>query len=80
MGEAQSKKKEDELTEAEKEDMTNTNRTLDELRGRRDAILTEYAAGNKVVGQLIDLALLANGLLKGEPLSRFIRRSVELIG
>lgn len=78
--EAQSKKKEDELTEAEKEDMTNTNRTLDELRGRRDAILTEYAAGNKVVGQLIDLALLANGLLKGEPLSRFIRRSVELIG
>ena len=63
-----------------KEDMTNTNRTLDELRGRRDAILTEYAAGNKVVGQLIDLALLANGLLKGEPLSRFIRRSVELIG
>lgn len=78
--EAQSKKKDDELTEAEKEDMTNTNRTLDELRGRRDAILTEYAAGNKVVGQLIDLALLANGLLKGEPLSRFIRRSVELIG
>ena len=78
--EAQSKKKEDELTEAEKEDMTNTNRTLDELRGRRDAILMEYAAGNKVVGQLIDLALLANGLLKGEPLSRFIRRSVELIG
>jgi chaperone protein htpG len=78
--EAQNKKKEDELTEAEKEDMTNTNRTLDELRDRRDAILTEYAAGNKVVGQLIDLALLANGLLKGEPLSRFIRRSVELIG
>lgn len=78
--EAQNKKKEDELTEAEKEDMTNTNRTLNELRDRRDAILTEYAAGNKVVGQLIDLALLANGLLKGEPLSRFIRRSVELIG
>lgn len=78
--ELQSKKKDDELTDAEKEDMTNTNRTLDELRGRRDAILTEYAAGNKVVGQLIDLALLANGLLKGEPLSRFIRRSVELIG
>ena len=78
--ESQNKKKEDELTESEKEDMTNTNRTLDELRGRRDAILTEYAAGNKVVGQLIDLALLANGLLKGEPLSRFIRRSVELIG
>ena len=78
--EAQNKKKEDELTEAEKEDMTNTNRTLDELRSRRDTILTEYAAGNKVVGQLIDLALLANGLLKGEPLSRFIRRSVELIG
>ena len=77
--EAQNKKKEDEITASEKEDLTNTNRKLTELRGQQNAILAEYAAGNPVVGQLIDLALLGNGLLKGEALSRFIRRSVDLI-
>ncbi|MDR1676338.1 MAG: molecular chaperone HtpG [Tannerella sp.] len=77
--EAQNKKKPDEVTSAEKEDMTNTNKKLDELREQRNVILAGYAAGNPLVGQLIDLALLGNGLLKGEPLSRFIRRSVELI-
>ena len=77
--EAQNKKKEDEITASEKEDLENTNRKLTELRAQQNAILTEYAAGNPVVGQLIDLALLGNGLLKGEALSRFIRRSVDLI-
>ncbi|MDR1745767.1 MAG: molecular chaperone HtpG [Tannerella sp.] len=77
--EAQNKKKSDEITEAEKEDMTNTNKQLDELREKLNAILSEYASGNPVVSQLIDLALLGNGLLKGESLSRFIRRSYELI-
>ena len=42
-------------------------------------IYSEYAAGNKVVHELIDLALLQNGMLKGEALAAFIRRSVELI-
>lgn len=77
--EAQNKKKEDEITASEKEDLENTNRKLTELRAQQNTILTEYAAGNPVVGQLIDLALLGNGLLKGEALSRFIRRSVDLI-
>ncbi|MDR2139584.1 MAG: molecular chaperone HtpG [Tannerella sp.] len=77
--ETQNKKKPDEVTDAEKEDMTNTNKKLDELREQRNAILAGYAAGNPLVGQLIDLALLGNGLLKGEPLSRFIRRSAELL-
>jgi molecular chaperone HtpG len=77
--EAQNKKKQDEITETEKEDLTQTNKTLDELREKRNTILSDYAVGNPMVGQLIDLALLGNGLLKGEPLSRFIRRSVELI-
>jgi molecular chaperone HtpG len=76
---AQNKKKPEEITDAEKEDMTNTNRTLDELREQRNAILSGYASGDRIIGQLIDLALLGNGLLKGESLSRFIRRSVELI-
>lgn len=77
--EAQNKKKEDEITATEKEDLENTNQKLTELRGQRNAILAEYAAGNPIIGQLIDLALLGNGLLKGEALSRFIRRSVDLI-
>jgi molecular chaperone HtpG len=77
--EAQNKKKPEDVTPEEKEDVTNTNKQLDALREQRNTILTGYAAGNLLVGQLIDLALLANGLLKGEPLSRFIRRSVELI-
>lgn len=78
--EAQSKKKEDEITAQEKEDMTNTNHKLDELREQRNQVLAEYAGTNKTVCQLIDLALLGNGMLKGEALSQFIKRSVELIG
>lgn len=78
--ESQSKKKEEEITAEEKEDMTNTNHKLDELRGQRDQILADYAKGNNLVSQLIDLALLGNGMLKGEALSRFIKRSVEMIG
>ena len=78
--ESQSKKKEEEITAEEKEDMTNTNHKLDELRGQRDQILADYAKGNNLVSQLIDLALLGNGMLKGEALSRFIKRSVGMIG
>ena len=80
MREAQNKKKPEEITEAEKEDMTNTNKQLDTLREQRNKVIADYAAGNKMVSQLIDLALLGNGMLKGEALSNFIKRSVELIG
>ncbi|MDR1524714.1 MAG: molecular chaperone HtpG [Tannerella sp.] len=78
--EIQNKKKQEEITEAEKEDMTNTNQKLDELRRQRDQIFTDYAKENQLVSQLIDLALLSNGMLKGESLSRFIKRSVDMIG
>ncbi|MDH6343728.1 molecular chaperone HtpG [Parabacteroides sp. PFB2-12] len=77
--EAQSKKKEEEITSEEKEDKANTDKKLEELRGQRDAIIAEYAGTNKMVSQLIDLALLANGMLKGEALSQFIKRSVQMI-
>ena len=73
------KKKEEEITEAEKEDMTNTNKKIADLREDINKILSEYAASNKKVSQLIDLALLSNGMLKGEALSNFIKRSVQLI-
>ena len=78
--EAQNKKKPEEISEAEKEDMTQTNRKLDELREQLTSIYTDYAKDNPLVSQLIDLALLSNGMLKGESLSRFIKRSAELIG
>ena len=45
-----------------------------------DKVIADYAASNNKVSQLIDLALLSNGLLKGEALSNFIKRSVQLIG
>ena len=77
--ETQNSKKEEEITEAEKEDMTNTNKKIAELRVECNKIIAEYAASNKKVSQLIDLALLSNGLLKGEALSNFIKRSVDLI-
>ncbi len=77
---AQNKKKADEITEAEKEDMENTNKKVTELRDQSNQIIADYAASNKKVSQLIDLALLSNGLLKGEALSNFIKRSVQLIG
>jgi molecular chaperone HtpG len=77
---AQNKKKSEEVTEAEKEDLKKTNQKLDELRQQRNRIYAGYAAGNPLINQLIDLALLSNGMLKGESLSRFIKRSAELIG
>ncbi|MDR2774279.1 MAG: molecular chaperone HtpG [Tannerella sp.] len=78
--EIQNRKKQEEITEAEKEDMTNTNKKLDELHQQRNQIFAEYAKENRLVSQLIDLALLSNGMLKGESLSRFIKRSAEMIG
>ena len=78
--EAQSKKKPEEITETEKEDMTSTNGKLDELRQQRNQIFAEYAKDNQLISQLIDLALLSNGMLKGESLSRFVKRSAEMIG
>jgi len=52
---------------------------MDELKGRRSELLHNYGKGNDRVKQLIDLALLSNNMLKGEDLSRFLKRSVDLI-
>ncbi len=77
---AQNKKKEEEISATEKADLENTDKKIEELREQSNAILSEYAAGNSMISQLIDLALLGNGMLKGEALSQFIKRSVQLIG
>ncbi|MCD7712602.1 MAG: molecular chaperone HtpG, partial [Firmicutes bacterium] len=63
--EEQSKKKDEEISAQEKEDLENTRRKIDELRNQQNEILAAYASQNKMVSQLIDLALLSNGMLKG---------------
>lgn len=78
--EAQGKKKEEEITAQEKEDLEATNKKITELNDQFSSILAEYAPKNGLINQLIDLALLSNGMLKGEALSKFIKRSVQLIG
>lgn len=73
-------KKEEELTMEEKQQRDDISRKVSELRTQRNDRLKEIGSGNNLVKQLIDLALLSNGMLKGEQLTNFIRRSVELIG
>ncbi len=73
------KKKPEEITEEEKNDLTATEKAIEEQRTQRNDILAAYAKGNSIVHQLIDLALLQNGMLKGEALDKFLKRSVELI-
>ena len=75
----QDKKKYDEITNAEREDMKQCNDSIESEEGKRREVLAAYAAGNELVHQLIDLALLQNGLLKGEALTRFVKRSVDLL-
>ena len=76
---SQSSKKAEEISQEEKDDVKNTENAISEQRSKKTEILSEYAKGNKVVHQLIDLALLQNGMLKGEALAEFVKRSVELI-
>src|SRR5574344_1665620 len=75
----QSKKKPEEITQEEKDDLEKTEKSVNEQRDKKQNIISEYAKGNKIVHQLIDLALLQNGMLKGEALDAFLKRSVDLI-
>lgn len=73
-------KKEEELSTEEKDKRSELSKQVSDLTAERDGKLREIGSRNQLVKQLIDLALLANGMLKGESLNNFIRRSVELIG
>lgn len=73
-------KKDTDLTEEERKEREDLAKKVEELRGQRTAKLRELGAENRLVKQLIDLALLSNGMLRGEQLTNFIRRSVDLIG
>lgn len=75
----QSKKKAEEITQEEKDDVHNTEKSIQDEKAKRDEIVANYAKDNSVVHQLIDLALLQNGMLKGAALEAFLKRSVDLI-
>ena len=76
----QNSKKPEEVTQEEKDDMSNTLKSVNEQRDKKKQIIADYAKDNKIVHQLIDLALLQNGMLKGAALNSFLKRSVDLIG
>lgn len=76
---SQSKKKPEEITQEEKDDLKNTEQAIEDQRKKRNEILDGYGKDNRVVHQLIDLALLQNGMLKGAALNAFLKRSVEMI-
>ncbi len=76
---ARKDKKPEEVTEDEKKDLHDTEEKLSGERSKKEAIIAGHAKDNKVVHQLIDLALLENGMLRGAALSSFIKRSVDLI-
>ena len=74
------KKKPEELTQEEKDERQNTEKAISEQKEKRNSIIAGYAKDNKIVHQLIDLALLQNGMLKGAALNEFLKRSVDIIG
>ena len=76
----QNSKKPEEVTQEEKDDMSNTLKSVNEQHDKKKQIIADYAKDNKIVHQLIDLALLQNGMLKGAALNSFLKRSVDLIG
>lgn len=76
---SQDSKKTEELTQEEKDDMQKTQKTVSELQDKKKAIVAAYAKGNDIVHQLIDLALLQNGMLQGAALDKFLKRSISLI-
>ena len=76
---AQEGKKDEDISTAEKDELNEVEQKLNEQKQQKTTIINESAADNKVVHQLIDLALLQNNMLKGEALTNFVKRSIELI-
>ena len=75
----QEKKKAEELTQDDKDMKADCEKAVEEQKQKKQQVLSDYARQNDIVHQLIDLALLQNGMLKGEALDKFLKRSVDLI-
>lgn len=72
-------KKEEEINQEEKDKLTDVDKKIEEVKAKKKEVLVKYGSENKYVKQLIDLALLANNMLRGEDLTKFVKRSVDLI-
>ena len=72
-------KKYDEISQADKDALSEVEKKIADEKSKKDAVLGKYAGGNKVIRQLVDLALLQNNMLKGEALTNFVKRSIEMI-
>ena len=75
----QGKKKPEEITDDEKKDVADTEKAVQEQRDKKKQIICDAVKDNSTIHQLIDIALLQNGMLKGAALNKFIKRSIELI-
>ena len=72
-------KKYDEITQESKDELQKVNKDIEAEKQKKTGVIGDYAKDNPIVHQFIDLALLQNGLLRGEALTNFVRRSLELI-
>ena len=72
-------KKYDEISQESKDELSKCESDIQQMKDKKSDIVSNYASGEKKVHQLIDLALLQNGMLKGEALSNFVKRSIEMI-
>lgn len=75
----QTKKKAEEVSQEEKDDISKTEKDIEAQKDQKKQVIADYAKGNDKIQQLIDLALLQNGMLKGADLAQFIKRSISLI-
>lgn len=76
---SQKDKKDEEIPTAEKEELESLQKKMDELTNAKKEVYKNYAGKKVLISQLIDLALLANNMLKGEALAKFVKRSVDLL-
>jgi molecular chaperone HtpG len=72
-------KKEEEIAQADKDRITELTKKISEFQNKREVLLNKFGKENKIVRQLVDIALLSNNMLKGEDLNRFVKRSIELL-
>ena len=72
-------KKWEEVPQETKDDLSSTEKKIEEIKAKKRDTISACSKDNKIVSQLTDLALLKNGLLRGESLDKFIRRSIDLI-
>jgi molecular chaperone HtpG len=72
-------KKEDDIDKAVKDNKEKLEKEIEEINGERKNLLATFGKENELLRQVCDLALLSNGMLKGEDLNRFVKRSLSLI-